>query len=158
MLILRSCAEICQKKEKRRGKSKWKKAPRFQVCPCPALRALPNGVNICANSIKWIYSYACDLHFVAEITLSHAQVVGAGVKGQVEWQLYSLRDCGKILQLLLIFFFRINFYDFRTKLPQLSLACKISFLLGENYARLKGRAEGGGAPVSNFPFAACVTR
>lgn len=86
MLILRSCAEICQgtkgsKIEVKKRRSAFKCA----LFPLSSSEALPNGVNICANSIKWICSYECDLHFVGEITLSHACQGSSCTR--IEWQL-----------------------------------------------------------------------
>lgn len=135
----------------KQNRSEWKKGAAFSsVCllnPLAAppshqstLRAFPNGVNICANSIKWICSYACDLHFVAEITLSHAHVVRLGLAlglrvkprySPIEWQLPQSTHSGgallskKYFSFYINFAFRINFYDFRAKLPLLSA---LSFL------------------------------
>lgn len=150
MLILRSCTEICQGTKRKQNRSE-KKAQRFSSVPqsplppspppsVPWAGALPNGVNICANSIKWICSYACDLHFVGEITLSHAcqgsapysHWVAAAAKHLLnrkgERGLVSLAR--KIFQVLLIFVFRINFYDFRAKLLCFLLfSCCFSFAI-----------------------------
>lgn len=131
--------------ERKQNRSE-KKAQRFQVCPLSSFlpfvawaEALPNGVNICANSIKWICSYECDLHFVGEITLSHACQGSSCTR--IEWQLpqstHSTKKGGlrllgeeNIFLVLLIFVFRINFYDFRGKLPCfLLLSCCFSFAI-----------------------------
>lgn len=134
------CGNLPRNERKQNRSEKRRSVFKCALFPLSSFEALPNGVNICANSIKWICSYECDLHFVGEITLSHACQGSSCTR--IEWQLpqstHSTEKGGgprllgekNIFLVLLIFVFRINFYDFRGKLPCfLLLSCCFSFAI-----------------------------